>query len=115
MKTLENYLDEFKEKLNIQSDYALAQELGVNRQQISKIKNGTTAIGRSKCLRVASGLKIDPLEIIATVEANKEKNPEVKSMWIRLAKEKMNIVTKGKSGRSTNNKQNSLQGSNTGH
>lgn len=88
MKTLENYLDEFKDRLKIDSDYQLSKALDVERQQISKIRNGTTAIGREKCMRIAAALKIDPLEIIAVVEANKEKNPDVRAMWVRLAKEK---------------------------
>ena len=88
MKTLENYLDDFKEKMHIGSDYQLAKELKVTRQQISKIRNGEIALGREKCLRLATGLKVDPLEVIAVVEAAKEKNPEVRAMWVRLAKEK---------------------------
>jgi transcriptional regulator with XRE-family HTH domain len=88
MKTLENYIDEFKDKLNIQSDYKVAQELDIKRQQISSIRNGGISIGRQKCVRIASALKIDPLEIIASVEATKEKNPELRAIWIKLAKEK---------------------------
>lgn len=88
MKTLENYLDEFKERLKIESDYQLSKEIKVTRQQISKIRNGETSIGREKCIRIAAGLKIDPLELIATIEAQKEKNPEVRAIWVRLAKEK---------------------------
>lgn len=88
MKTLENYIDEFKEKLKIESDYQLSKEIKVSRQQISKIRNGETSIGREKCIRIASALKIDPLEMIATIEAQKEKNPDVRAIWIRLAKEK---------------------------
>jgi len=88
MKTLENYLDEFKEKLKIESDYQVSKELGIARQQISRIRNGEIAIGREKCLRLASALKIDPLEIIGTIEAAKEKNPEIRAVWIKLVKEK---------------------------
>ena len=92
MKTLENYLDEVKEKLKIESDYQLSKEIKVTRQQISKIRSGNTAIGREKCVRIAAGLKIDPLEIIATVEAGKEKNPELRAIWVKLAKEKSSVI-----------------------
>ncbi|HTF85339.1 MAG TPA: helix-turn-helix domain-containing protein [Cellvibrio sp.] len=94
MKTLENYLDEFKSRMNIESDYELAKLLGVSRQQISGIRSGRIAIGRTKCIRIASGLKIDPLEIIATIEAAKEKNPDVRALWVRLAKEKVRHLKK---------------------
>ena len=86
MKTLENYLDEFKEKLKIESDYATAKELGVTRQQMSRIRSGYVAIGREKCIRIANALKIDPIEIIGTIEAAKEKKPEIKAIWIRMVK-----------------------------
>jgi transcriptional regulator with XRE-family HTH domain len=86
MKTLENYLDEFKEKLKIESDYGVAKELGIARQQMSRIRNGYVAIGREKCVRIASALKIDPIEIIGTIEAAKEKKPEIKAIWIKLVK-----------------------------
>ncbi len=96
MKTLENYIDEFKEKLKIDSDYAVAKELGIARQQLSRIRNGYTAIGREKCIRIAQALKIDPVEIIATIEAAKEKTPEVKAVWIKLAKSYENQRVKEK-------------------
>lgn len=86
MKTLENYVDEFKERLKIESDYAAAKELGIARQQMSRIRNGYVAIGREKCIRIASALKIDPIEIIGTIEAAKEKKPEIKAIWIKLVK-----------------------------
>jgi len=91
MKSLVNYIDEFKKRLHIPSDYQLAAELGVKRQQVSRIRNNQVAIGRGKCLRIAEVLRIEPMEIIATIEANKEKNPELKAMWIKLAKEKGNM------------------------
>ena len=88
MKSLEGYIDEFKDRLNLTSDYQLAEELGVSRQQISKIRNGQAAIGRDKCIRIAKALKIEPIEIIACVEAGKEKRVDVRSVWIKLFKEK---------------------------
>ena len=96
MKTLENYIDDFKERLKIESDYGVAKELGVARQQMSRIRSGYVAIGREKCFRIATALKIHPLEIIATIEAAKEKNPEIRAVWIKLIKEKENQRLKEK-------------------
>ncbi|WP_163833703.1 helix-turn-helix domain-containing protein [Spartinivicinus ruber] len=90
MKWLEDYVDEFKAKLNLPSDYAVAKELNVGRQAISKLRTGSVSIGKEKYLRIAQALKIDPLQVIATAEAQKTKNPELKAQWIRLAKEKGN-------------------------
>ena len=87
MKTMENYIDEYKEALRIESDYALAKKLGMSRQNMTKIRNGGF-LGREKCLIIARALKIDPLAIIGTIEAVRTKDADRKAMWIRLAKEK---------------------------
>lgn len=86
MKTLENYIDEFKERLKIESDYECANYLGVKRQQISAIRKGINSIGREKCMRIAEVLKINPIEIIATLELQKEKNPQIKMIWSKMIK-----------------------------
>lgn len=87
MRWFDSYIDELKEKLNLQSDYAVAQYLGIPRQSMTKVRNGAV-LGHEKCLKIASALRKDPLEIIATAEAQREKNLELKAIWIRLAKEK---------------------------
>ncbi|WP_435033221.1 hypothetical protein [Aeromonas salmonicida] len=93
MKWFDSYIDELKEKLNLPSDYAAAKFLGVPRQSMTKVRNGQV-LGKDKCLRlavaVAVALKRDPLEIIATAEAQTEKNQELKAVWLKLAKEKGN-------------------------
>lgn len=89
MRWFEDYIDELKERLNLKSDYAVAQYLSIPRQSMTKIRNGYT-LGHSKCLKIANALKIDPIEIIATVEAQKEKDPDLKAIWLKLAKEKGN-------------------------
>ncbi|WP_027710286.1 hypothetical protein [Zooshikella ganghwensis] len=91
MKRFEDYLDAFKEKLKIESDYALAKELDVSRQQISNLRYYGGALGKEKCLRMAQALQIDPMQIIATAEAAKAKQKELKSIWLKLAKEKGNV------------------------
>lgn len=55
---------------------------------MTKVKNGIP-LGRTKCLRIGEALKIDPMIIIATAEAQKEKNRELKAIWLKLAKEKI--------------------------
>lgn len=89
MRWFDSYVDELKEKLKLPSDYAVAQFLGIPRQSMTKVRNGAV-LGHEKCLRMAIALKKDPLEIIATAEAQKEKNKELKAIWLKLAKEKGN-------------------------
>lgn len=89
MRYLQSYIDELKEKLHLESDYAVAKLLGIERQTMTKIKQGEV-LGAEKCTRIANALKRDPMEIIATAMAQKEKNKELKAIWIKLAKEKGN-------------------------
>lgn len=89
MRTFKSYVDELKEKMNLNSDYAVAQFLDIKRQYMTKINNGEV-LGKEKCYRIAQALKRDPLEIIATALAQKETNRDLKAVWIKLAKEKGN-------------------------
>lgn len=89
MRWFDSYIEELKEKMNIESDYKLAEWLDVTRQYITKVRNGQP-MGKKYCIRIAKALKRDPLEIIATAEAQKEKDNDIKAIWVRLAKEKGN-------------------------
>jgi len=90
MKWFDSYIDELKEKMGLTSDYAVAKFLGVPRQSMTKVRN-REVLGKDKCLRIALALKKDPIEIIATAEAQREKNQELRAVWIKLAKEKGNV------------------------
>lgn len=90
MRNFKSYIDELKMKLRLESDYKVAQFLDVPRQSMTKVNNGDV-LGKTKCMRIAQALKRDPIEIIATAEAEKEKDKELKAIWIKLAKEKGNI------------------------
>lgn len=89
MRWFDSYIDELKEKMNLPSDYAAAKFLGVPRQSMTKVRNGQV-LGKDKYLRLAIALKRDPIEIIATAEAQTEKNQELRAVWLKLAKERGN-------------------------
>lgn len=89
MRWFDSYVDELKEKLKLPSDYAVAKFLGIPRQSMTKVRNGAV-LGHDKCLRIAIALKKDPVEVIATAEAQKEKNKDLKAIWVKLAKERGN-------------------------
>lgn len=86
MKWFADYVDELKEKLQITSDYGISKHLGIERQSMTKVRNGD-ALNNEICFRIANELKKHPLEIIATARAQKEKNNELKAFWIKIAKE----------------------------
>ncbi|ECI5747799.1 helix-turn-helix domain-containing protein [Salmonella enterica subsp. enterica] len=89
MRWFDSYIDELKEKLGITSDYGVAKYLNIAPQNITKVRNGEI-LRADRCLKIANALNRDPLEIIATARAQKEKNPELKAIWIKLAKERGN-------------------------
>lgn len=89
MHWIENYIDDFKAKLKLESDYAVAKHLEMSKQAMTKVRQGGT-VGRKKLIRIAKALKKDPMELIATSEAQREKDPEVRAVWLKLAKEKGN-------------------------
>ena len=91
MKWFEDYIEDLKIHQNLTSDYAVANFLDIPRQSMTKVNNGTP-LGKDKCMRMAQALKIDPMEIIATAEAQKTKNPELKAVWLKLAKEKQKYI-----------------------
>lgn len=89
MRWFDSYIDELKEKMHLTSDYQVSKFLDISPQYIGKIRNGQT-IGKNYCYRIAKALRRDPIEIIATAEAQRAKDPDLKAVWIKLAKEKGN-------------------------
>ncbi len=75
------YLERAKVKLGIQSDYALAQHLGVTRSAVSKLQKGVTLMGDETAIRVADILEMPRAAVLADVYAEREKNPEVAAVW----------------------------------
>ena len=84
-----DYFAMFKEHMHLDSDYRTAQYLNVSRQLMTKIKNGQP-LSSEMAFKMAKAMKRDPLELIATSMAEKERDSDLKAMWIKLAKEKGN-------------------------
>jgi hypothetical protein len=87
MKTIADYIEELKEKYNLESYYKSMAFIGMERQAWSKIQKGQ-GLSEKNAIRLAQALKIDPLEIIAVSNALKAENNEIKMMWLKLAKER---------------------------
>lgn len=76
-----NYLDALKKALSIESDYKLAQVLGVSRACVSSYRKRGTNFDDSTALRAAELLKIDPAIILADMNAERSKTPETRAVW----------------------------------
>ena len=90
MKT-QDYLDATKAKIGIQSDYALAKSLDISREYMSQLRSGKRPVSDEVALRIAKLLEVNPIQIIATANAERAKNPEIQAAWTTL----MDKISKG--------------------
>lgn len=86
MKTLGEYLDEAKEKHGIKSDAELARMLGGSRSAVSEWRSTSRKPDNYACIRLAELLSINPLEIIAASNAEREADPERAKWWLNFSK-----------------------------
>lgn len=81
MKTTIQFLDAVKEKLGIESDYALAKRLGFSLSTVSNYRTGRRVLDDDAALTVALALDIHPFNVIASVNAERAKTPEQRERW----------------------------------
>ena len=70
-----------KIKLKIESDYALAKALGLPRQRINEYMNGRVKPDSYTLTKIALTLELDPIQVIAEIEAKTEKNEVKRIFW----------------------------------
>ena len=85
MKSTDEYINEAKRALEIESDNAFAKWLGVTRAALSNYKGKKSVMDDYVAARVAEALHISPLEVIATANAEREKDTERKDFWKKMA------------------------------
>lgn len=78
-------LDEAKAALNIDTDYKLAKALELPNGYITLWRQGSRIPDAYACARLAEVLGINPLELIAQVEAETEKNETRRTYWKKVA------------------------------
>lgn len=81
MKTTIQFLDAVKEKLGIESDYALAKRLGFPFSTMSNYRTGRRILDDDAALSVALALDIHPFEVIAAANVERAKTPEQAARW----------------------------------
>jgi plasmid maintenance system antidote protein VapI len=79
-----SYLEKAKEALNIKSDYALAKHLGISRFTMSGYITGRRTIDNYTAAKLAEALDIDPMEIIAAAEEEREKDEKKRDFWRQI-------------------------------
>jgi predicted transcriptional regulator len=82
MSKAKELLLECKIKLGVKSDYKLAQALEINPARVSAYMSEKETPDTYTAVRVALILKRDPTELIAIIQAEKEKNPKRQAFWL---------------------------------
>jgi hypothetical protein len=86
MKTVIEYVDELKEKLGIESDAELSKKLGGHRNVVSNWRNNGSLPEDFYCIVMAELLGVHPLEIIASANIQREKDPQKIEWWEDFSK-----------------------------
>ena len=81
MKTTLDYLNAVKAKTGAVSDYALAKELGISRQAISKYRNLGESFSDKTAIKVAQILEIELSEVLISAQIESTKNDTVRSAY----------------------------------
>lgn len=81
MKTVDDYLDMLKRKYDLKSDYALAKFLGISKQRITTYRQGRSSFNTEFSIIVAKFLALEPMEIIAAMNAVREKDNLAQNFW----------------------------------
>ncbi len=78
--TPQEYLDAAKGRMGITSDYALAQRFEIPRQDVARYRKGRCPDNYT-ATKIAITLELDPAQVIADLEAQREKDPRRLDFW----------------------------------
>lgn len=81
-----DYLDAVKKKHGLRSDYQLGKFLGWGHSRISNYRAGKTQFDETACLEIAEALEVNPLTVMADINAERAKDSAVKTFWQEVAK-----------------------------
>lgn len=76
-----DYLDAAKARLNIESDYELAKRLIARPNHIAEFRSGKRGITLDVAFKLAVVLEMDPAQVVADLESQREKNPTKRAFW----------------------------------
>lgn len=86
MENVKKLLDEVKQRVGIESDYALAKVLEIRKQRTHDYYKGVRRPDAFVCLRISEILDRPLSEVIAAVELDAEKDEKRRSAWERYYK-----------------------------
>jgi transcriptional regulator with XRE-family HTH domain len=92
MQTTKQLLDRAKKAQGIESDYKLAQVLGVVNSAVTNYRAGRSHPDDAVAARLAELAGQDPSSVIAELHAERAKTPEVRALWLRMANQLRHAV-----------------------
>ena len=84
MKSTLEYLEEAKTAKGIKSDNAFGLSIGITRASMSSYKMGRTTMDDYTCIQIAGILGINPMEVIAAANYEREKAGDKKEFWLNF-------------------------------
>ncbi|MFC4158464.1 helix-turn-helix domain-containing protein [Chitinimonas lacunae] len=84
MKTTVEYLTAAKAASGLESDSGLSKHIGISRAAMSQYLSGVRVMDDYTALRVAQILGVDPLEVIAAANHERERTAERREAWENL-------------------------------
>lgn len=80
-----DFLDAIRLEHGLSSDYMVAKVMQTTVQNVSNWRSGCRTMGPGACLKVAELLNMKPEFVLASVAAERAKEPEERSAWERAA------------------------------
>ena len=93
-----DWLDRLKLAKGFYADVSLAEYLGVSKQQFSQWRTGKVPLSVDEAWKVAIGLDVDPLTVIASVQYHASPH-EKRQVWIDLARTRQLAIAEGAASR----------------
>ena len=75
------YIEAAKKAQKVATDYALAKTIGINKARISDWQNGKSWPDAYACAKLAEAANLEPMKVLADIEAQREKNPAKAKFW----------------------------------
>lgn len=92
--TVNFVLDTIKNRHNLKSDYAVCKMTGIGMTVVSNWRNGRSHPDEKMCQILAEAAGIDPLVLTASMQAQRSKTEEARSMWAMIA-ERLQMASPG--------------------
>lgn len=86
------YIDAAKEKMGLSSDYELAKRLGIPNANLPGMRRGERNIPLDVAFKLAITLELDPAQVVADLEAQREKNPKRREFWAGFTRRAAAVV-----------------------